>query len=162
VIDLVAGPLHDDVTSIGFLLGTWRGEGEGGYPTIAGFRYGEEITFEHVGEPFLLYGQRSWSLDDGAPLHLERGFLRLAGTGRVELTLAHPLGLTEVSEGDLDDRSISVATGTVGRTRTGSAVTAVRRRYRVDDEVLSYELDMEMDGVPMTRHLAAQLRRVSR
>ena len=29
--------------------GVWRGEGEGTYPTIATFRYGEEATFSAVG-----------------------------------------------------------------------------------------------------------------
>lgn len=162
VTDLVAGPLHEDVAPLAFLLGTWRGEGEGGFPTMEPFRYGEELTFDHVGDAFLLYTQRSWSVDHGAPLHLERGFLRLGGPGRVELTLAHPLGLTEVAEGDLGGTTFAVATGTVGRTRTGSAVWAVRRRYRVVGDELSYELDLEMDRVPMTRHLHATLRRVAR
>lgn len=160
VTELVAGPLHEDVAALAFLLGTWRGAGEGGFPTMEPFRYGEELTFEHVGDPFLLYQQRSWSVDDGVPLHFERGFLRPAGPGRVELTLAHPLGLTEIAEGVLDGTAFAIESSAVGRTRTGSAVWAVRRRYRVQGDELSYELDMEMDRVPMSRHLRATLTRV--
>jgi hypothetical protein len=162
VTGIVAGPLHLDVAPLAFLLGTWRGEGEGGFPTMEPFRYGEELTFDHVGDAFLRYAQRSWSVDAGAPLHLERGFLRPGGPGRVELTLAHPIGLTEIAEGDLDGTAFTVASSTVGRTATGSAVRAVRRRYRVDGDELTYELDMELDEVPMTRHLRATLRRVAR
>jgi THAP4-like, heme-binding beta-barrel domain len=151
---------HPDVEPLAFLLGTWRGGGVGGYPTMEPFRYGEEMTFEHVGDPFLLYAQRSWA-DDGAPLHLERGFLRPGGSGRVELTLAHPLGLTEVAEGELEGTDLRLASRSVGRTATGSPVAAVRRRYRARGDELTYELDLELDAVPMTRHLQATLRRVA-
>ncbi|MFN8233897.1 MAG: FABP family protein [Actinomycetota bacterium] len=161
-MDLVAGPLHEDLAPLAFLLGTWRGEGEGGYPTMEPFRYGEEIAFGHVGDRFLVYEQRSWSAADGTPLHLERGFLRPGRPGRIELTLAHPLGLTEIAEGDLDGTGFTVATGTMGRTSTGSAVWAVRRRYTIAGDELVYELHMEMDRIPMSRHLRAKLRRVTR
>ena len=71
------GPeLHDDLRPLAFLLGTWRGEGTGEYPTIEPFGYQEEMRFEHVGDTFVLYQQASWSPDDGAPIHFERGFLR--------------------------------------------------------------------------------------
>jgi hypothetical protein len=158
----MAAELHPDVAQLAFLLGTWRGEGEGGFPTMEPFRYREELTFDHVGDPFLLYAQRSWSPDDEAPLHLERGFLRPGGPGRLELTLAHPLGLTEIAEGTHDGAALAFESTHVGRTATGSAVRAVRRSYRVDGDAMSYELDLEMDGVPMTRHLRAALRRVDR
>jgi hypothetical protein len=153
---------HPDLAPLAFLLGTWRGEGDGGFPTMEPFRYGEELSFEHVGDPFLLYTQRSWSADAGAPLHFERGFLRPGGGGRVELTLAHPLGLTEIAEGPLVDTALALESCQVGRTGTGSPVRAVRRSYRVDGDELTYELDMEMDGAPMARHLRGTLHRVPR
>ena len=43
-------PLHPAVASLSFLLGKWRGEGEGFFPTINSFRYGEEIQFSHSGK----------------------------------------------------------------------------------------------------------------
>jgi hypothetical protein len=152
--------VHADLERLAYLLGTWRGEGHGEYPTIDAFHYGEEMVFEHVGDAFLLYSQRSWLLDaDRTPSHFERGFLRPAGE-RVELTLAHPLGLTEVAEGTCKGTEIDVRSTQMGRTSTGEAVTGIARRLRVDGDTLSYSLDMEMEGVPMTFHTAAELRRV--
>ena len=43
-------PLHANLAPLSGFLGTWRGEGEGFYPTIAAFRYGEELTFAHAGK----------------------------------------------------------------------------------------------------------------
>src|SRR5215218_145383 len=71
--------LHEDLAELSFLLGDWSGTGEGVWPPGERFDYAEDVTFEFVGDPFLLYAQRSWSLDDGSPIHFERGFLRPAG-----------------------------------------------------------------------------------
>jgi hypothetical protein len=162
VDDVVIGPLPDEVAALSFLLGTWVGGGRGGYPTMDPFDYGERLTFEHVGDSFLLYVLRSWSLADGAPLHFERGFLRSGdGPGRVELTLAHPLGLTEVSEGSVVDGVMDLASREIGHTGTGMAVIGVERRYRIEGDVMRYELDMAMETTPMARHLEGELRRVA-
>ena len=154
--------MHADLQFLGFLLGAWRGTGTGDYPTIEPFSYREEMVFEHVGEPFLLYRQESWDATSGDPLHFERGFLRPGGTeGSVELCLAHPLGLTEIAHGTVDGGSLTIEAGPVqvGRTATGPDVTRLLRRYRVTDDTLSYELDMATDRTPLTWHLAATLER---
>jgi hypothetical protein len=151
--------VHPDVANLAFLLGRWSGEGEGEWPRGEPFRYGEEMTFEHVGEPFLLYSQRSWSPDDEGPIHFERGFLRPGSPGRVELVLAHPLGIAEVAEGTIEDQVIEVATTAVSLTTTASPVTELRRRIEVRDGVLSYELHMAMRDIALTSHVWARLTR---
>jgi hypothetical protein len=145
---------------LAFLLGTWRGEGRGEYPTIESFGYEEELRFEHVGDTFLLYQQASWSPDDGGPIHFERGFLRPGEAGRIEFALAHPLGLTEITEGALDGTAFELTSTGVGRTTTGMTTTAVIRRYRVDGDVMRYRTDMATDETPMALHLEAELHRV--
>jgi hypothetical protein len=152
--------LHADLHELQFLVGSWRGIGEGEWPRGEPFSYGEEVSFEHVGEPFLLYSQRSWSLDDEEPIHFERGFVRPAGHGRVELVLAHPLGLAEVAEGTIRDGVIEVSTTAIARTGTAKAVTELTRRIQGAGDELRYELHMAMRDIALTSHVRSRLARV--
>jgi len=156
---LLPDRVHPDLAELAFLLGTWVGGGEGEWPGTEPFTYGEEMRFEDVGDTFLAYAQRSWSLDDGSAIHLERGFLRPAGPGRLELVLAHPIGITEVAEGTVGDGKLQVASTAVGLTSTASPVTELRRRLEVQGSVLSYELDMAMRDIPLTWHVRGRLTR---
>jgi hypothetical protein len=151
--------VHPEVCDLAFLLGRWEGGGEGAWPVGRAFRYDEEMTFEHAGDAFLLYAQRSWSPDDGSPLHFERGFLRPGGPGRVEVTLAHPLGIVEVAEGTLAGQVVDVSSTGLALTATGSQVTGLRRRLEVAGDVLRYELWMAMRGERPARHLVGELER---
>src|SRR4029453_5111085 len=117
-----APALHPELEPIAFLLGTWVGEGEGDWPSSGPFRYAEEMSFEQVGEPFLLYAQRSWAAGAG-PLHFDRGFVPPPGAGGRRLVLAPPLGIVEGAEGSGSANTIDVASTTVAITGTSSPVT---------------------------------------
>lgn len=151
--------LHPALEPMSFLLGAWRGEGDGVYPGIEPFRYREELSFEDVGDAFLLVTESSWT-PDGAPLHFERGALRPVGDGTVDLTLAHPIGVAEVAEGTLDGTTLTFRSTGIVRTATGSPVTEIERRYRLVDGALAYELDMATEGVARTFHVRATLTKV--
>ena len=155
--------LHPDIAVLEPLLGTWAGTGTGTYPTIQPFGFLEEVTFGHVGKPFLSYGQRTKAADDGRPLHAETGYLRVPSPGRVEWILAHPTGIAEIEEGPLSVTGttirIELRAITIGRTASAKVVTALSRSLRIDGDELTYTLRMGAVGQPLQHHLAATLRR---
>lgn len=46
--------VHPAVEPLSYLLGTWRGQGEGGFPTINSFKYGEQLNFSHPGNKVVI------------------------------------------------------------------------------------------------------------
>ena len=156
---MIAMELNPAVKPVAFLLGTWRGEGEGQYPSIQPFRYREEIRFSHNGKPFLIYTQRTEAIDTGQPMHGEAGYLRLVGDGRVEFVIAQPIGYAEISLGRVEGQRIDVKCTDVARTPTAKPVTSISRSLWLEGDTLRYELKMAMDNIPLARHLVASFRR---
>lgn len=156
-------PLHPGIAPLAGLLGTWRGAGQGDYPTIDPFGYLEEITFGHLGRPFLTYRQRTRHADDNRGLHVETGYLRCPGPDRVELVLAHATGITEICEGRLtltgDEIRMELEATSIGTSATAKSVTALSRSLRVRGDVIDYTLRMGAVGLPLQDHLAARLHR---
>lgn len=148
------------------LLGRWRGQGRGEYPTIEGpFSYAQEVTFSHDGRPFLRYEARAWLLDaDGAPLRpsaRESGWWRLQPEGRVEALITQPTGIAEIAVGGADGGAVDLATHEVALTPTAKEVDATRRRYALtEDGTLTFVHDLAAVGQPLQHHLSARLRRV--
>ena len=178
--------LHPDCEQLGFLLGVWRGAGEGSYPTIESFGYTEEVTFSHVGKPFLGYTQKTKHAVSGAPLHAEAGYLRAVGAGRVEFVVVQPSGIVELHSGTVDRGTVDRGTvdrgtvdggtvdgGTVDggalvlqldgvhTTPTAKSVTDVHRQIWVEQHAgvttLAYQVSMAAVGEPLTHHLRATL-----
>jgi hypothetical protein len=154
-----APPIHPHVEPLAELIGTWTGSGRGDYPTISAFSYAEEVRISHVGKPFLAYAQRTWSPVDGAPLHSESGYWRPQPDRSIEMVLAHPFGVVEISEGRIEWPEITVSSVALVATTTGSEVERIRRTLRLSRDRLTYTVDMAASGHPLQRHLEAALTR---
>jgi len=153
--------MHPDAEPIAFLLGTWKGEGKGNYPTIESFAYGEEITFANVGKPALAYTQRTWHPSKGFTMHLEVGYWRPVPGNGLEIVLVHPTGIVEIQEGTIEGGRIDVGSTTVAKTSTAKDVTRLERTFEISGDVMRYEVRMAAVGVPLSPHLEAELHRVS-
>jgi hypothetical protein len=157
-------PLHPSLQPLAGLLGTWVGEGRGSYPTVDEFAYTEQVTVSHVGKPFLAYAQRTWSTDDGRPLHAETGYWRCGPGGALELVVAHPTGHLEMALGAVgaeEPSVIELKSSTVAGTPTAKDVLEVHRRITVDGDRWRYELDMAAVGQPLGAHLRGELVRAT-
>ncbi len=160
-----AAPLPPPLVPLAFLLGRWGGEGIGGYPTIEGFRYRQEVEFSHAGMPVLAYRSTAWLLDDaGAVVRLsarEVGWWRPQPDGGVEAVLAHPSGIVEVYVGTVTGQQVELSTDVVARTATAKEVSANHRLYGLVEGALLYAVDMAAVGQPLQPHLSARLDRLA-
>ncbi|MCY3961100.1 MAG: FABP family protein [bacterium] len=153
--------LHPACVPLAFLLGTWQGTGTGVYPTIEDFSYAEEVSFTHVGKPFVAYAQKTKDSSTGLPLHAEAGYLRPQGDGRVELVLVQPSGIAEILEGKLEGHNIELASTAVLGTLSAKPVTATERRFWVDGEVLHSSVAMAAMGLDLQHHVVSEMYRLS-
>lgn len=155
--------VHAALGPLALLVGVWRGEGEGAFPTIAPFRYREEVAFTHDGRPVLTYRQRTWRMDADVPMHAESGYLRGPAEGRAELIVAQPTGFGEVAT-----LTVTVGDGAlvldgartpVQRSPSAKHVADVRRRFRLAGDTLHSDLWMTYAGHDDEHHLRAVLHR---
>src|SRR3984957_19220442 len=156
---------HPAIAPLSFLLGRWKGTGKGDYPTIDPFDFFQEVTFSHIGKPYLIYTSRSWRLatDESGelkrdergelvrlePLAVEAGFWRPQPGGKVDVLLSHPPGITEISAASFRSLTrIEMVTDAVARTATAKPYTAEKRLYglvpsqtREGEKDLAYAFD---------------------
>jgi len=152
---------HPDLASLAFLVGTWRGRGNGRYPTIEPFEYVEEAVFTPgPGKPFIAYRQRTRRAGAGEPLHAESGYIRPGGADGAELVIAQPTGIVEVHTGEVDSNRVRFRSSDVRLSATAVEVSRVERCIRVAGDTMRYRLWMAAVGQPFQVHLEAELTRV--
>ncbi len=155
--------LHPNCGPVAWMLGTWRGNGHGDYPTIEKFEFGQELIFTHDGRPFLHYMARSWITDENGEkvrdAAIETGFLRCVGEGKVEFLLTHSSGVSELWVGEAADGKLEMITDAVMRSGTAKEVTGGKRLYGNVEGDLLYAYDMAAVGQPVQPHLWARLKR---
>ena len=130
---------------------------------MTAFRYGEEMRVWHVGKPHLAFEQRTWQLDDagaaGRLLHGESGYLRCLEGGSLELVVAMAPGHAEVSTGRVHGSRISLESLGVLDAPSAASVSAVKRTWWLQGDVLRYDVEMAALDQPVSWHLSAELRR---
>lgn len=157
--------LAPELAPLWWLIGEWEGEGQGDYPTIQGFHFGQHVTFSYVpGKAYLEYASRSWLIDsDGIPgrqLARETGYWRPLPDGEVEVLLTHPTGIAEIWIGTVEGRRVELRTDAVARTATAKPYVAGHRLYGMTPNgTLGYVFEMAAMDQPMGPHLAAELHR---
>lgn len=143
------------------MLGTWRGNGHGDYPTIEKFEFGQELIFTHDGRPFFHYMAHAWIIDENGEkvrdAAIETGFVRCPEPGRVEVVLTHNTGFVEVWHGEADRGKLEITTDAVVRTETAKEYVAGKRLYGSVEGDLLYAFDMAAMGQGLQPHLWARL-----
>lgn len=155
--------LHPDCAPLAWLLGTWRGNGHGDYPTIDKFEFGQELIFTHDGRPFFHYFSRTWIVDEhGEKVRdsaLETGFIRCRPGRQLEVLLTHATGFAEVWYGEIGEARFEIVTDAVVRTESAKEVTAGKRLYGYVEGDLLYAYDMAAMGQSLQPHIWARLQR---
>ena len=153
--------LHPNLHKFAWLLGTWEGGGDGAYPTIEPFKFGQQVIFQQDGRPFMHYMSTSWIVDDEGnkvrDAAQETGFLRCQEDGSVEWLLTHNTGFLGLWYGRVDGAKLEVATDAVVRTETAKEVSAGHRLYGLVEGDLWFAFDMAAMGQEMQPHLWGKL-----
>ncbi|PWA58142.1 Calycin-like protein [Artemisia annua] len=153
--------VHPAVEPLSYLIGTWKGTGEGGFPTISSFSYGEELTFTHPGnkKPVIAYSQKTWKLNSGEPMHAESGYWRPKPDGTIEVVIAQSTGLVEIQKGtyDAEKKEINLQSELVGN---ASKVKEISRIFTLVNEELTYVVEMATNLTSRQPHLKASLKKL--
>lgn len=156
--------LPTELAPLAWLVGTWKGAGVVGYPTMESANFGQEVECWHDGRPFLHWVSRTWTLSESgekvAPLVTETGYWRPVEGGNIELLLAHPTGLLEMYVGRAETAKIELHTDAVVRSPESVEYTAAQRMYGLVNGNLMWVLDKAAEGQEMQSHMSAELKRI--
>ncbi|KAM3283365.1 peroxynitrite isomerase [Capsicum chacoense] len=152
--------VHPAVKPLTELLGTWKGDGEGFFPTISSFNYSEELQFSHSpNKPVIAYSSKTWNMKSGQPMHSESGYWRPKPDGTIEVVIAQSTGLVEVQKGtyDVNEGVVKLKSELVGN---ASKVKEITRVFKLENGELSYVVEMATNLTALQPHLKALLKKL--
>lgn len=123
--NLREGPnLHDGLLALLPLVGVWRGTGQADTPEGGEYAFGQELTFAHNGENYLMFNSRIWRLDEeGNPGKLESresGFWRIDLKDNIEVVATQSMGVAEIFYGKpISERAWQIESASTMVTETG-------------------------------------------
>lgn len=156
--------------TLSLLIGKWRGEGKGGFPTIDSFIYQKELIFEPAGTGNVIhFDQRTWHITPESPrsrpIHFQSGFIRLLENDERELVNSQNNGRVEVMWGRMipaGDNELHLFFESTAYNNDPRMIKSTRE-LRVTNDKLSYIFDMATNNVPeIQRHLEADLKKIIR
>src|SRR5690242_12219262 len=99
-----------------FLEGIWKGIGR----VVDTIEYEEELEFTRI-KPGIYFYQQKTRGEDKELGHTEVGYIRIfkepnQPEGRIELTVSHPFGVCEISEGTFTENKVVMKASSASRT----------------------------------------------
>ncbi|XP_018573555.1 THAP domain-containing protein 4-like [Anoplophora glabripennis] len=153
------GKIHEKLKSLSWMVGEWKSiTAVVNYPTMKSpVNYNENLSFTSLGQPFLNYRSLTWNTENGAPMHLESGFLRIdEDEVSVSFLIAQSFGVATVEEGTAKDNAIITNTSAIGHMKfVRQKVVRLQRYYKLNEGgQLEYTVLMETPRTPLTQHVA--------
>ena len=149
-----------------FLLGKWKGNGFGKFPTIDTFYYNEELTFEYDGLNDLIhYEQRTWYKGNNSPLHWESGFIKpIEGMNNAfEISNSQDSGRVEVMTGIYElINNIHNLHFNIKLIQNDPRMVSSERIFIIYKDKLTYTMKMSTKNTPEhQQHLKAELVKIN-
>ena len=158
------------INELGFLAGTWMGNGIAHYPTIETVDYREELIFQMNDEfPVLHYEQKTWIKNDNGlfekPIFWESGFIIEKDDETIQLCNVQKSGRIEILNGFLirpNENQFELSLNSENIYNDARMIKSSRKfTFREND--LTYELFMSTNNNPgFDMHLKASLKMKSR
>ncbi|RNC84417.1 MAG: DUF1794 domain-containing protein [Balneola sp.] len=167
--------LKNPIEPLTWVLGSWKGQGNGGFPTLSPFEYMDHIHFKVIEEafetePLIHFEEIAWVIESTRTTfkHWETGYFKPAPDGRIQLYICHNTGRIEITYGsylelDLEKRSFELEfESNFIRNDEGTIATMASKRVLIyDGKKLKYNLEMSTSDVSsLSSHLTSVLKSV--
>jgi len=163
----VDNTLNPQLLGLGWLLGSWEGEGNGSWPGLGDFHFGQRIDFASNGGRYLHYISQTYYLgDDGTPLKpftMETGFWFPHDDATLDVVIADADGWAENYTGHVHGTKIELTTDIVARIKTADEpYTGGSRLYGNVEGQLMWTWDCATTDVPLQPFMWATLRQITK